>query len=144
MKKLTGKCLCGAITYEIIGELGPIVNCHCSKCRRWHGAAFRTRTTIESKNFKWTKGENNLSKFHSSKNVIKTFCQICGSSLISMYEDKPDYFGLPIGGLEQDPGSRPIANIFVGSKSPWYEITDDLPQYEELPDKDIDEMLQKE
>jgi len=144
MKKLTGKCLCGAIAYEINGELGPIVNCHCSKCRRWHGAAFRTRATVKRKDFMWVKGEDNLSKYHSSKNVIKTFCKTCGTSLISMYEDKPDYIGLPIGGLEQDPGSRPVANIFVGSKSPWYEITDHLPQYEELPDVDIDSVLQKE
>ena len=143
MKKLTGKCLCGAMAYEINGDLGPIVNCHCSKCRRWHGAAFRTRCTIKRKDFKWVKGEDNLSKYHSSKNVIKTFCKICGSSLISMYEDKPDYIGLPIGGLEQDPGSRPIANIFVGSKSPWYEITDNLPQYEGFPDMDIDSISQK-
>ncbi len=144
MKKLTGKCLCGAITYEINGDLGTIVNCHCSKCRRWHGTAFRTRCTIKSDDFKWVKGEDNLSKYHSSKNVIKTFCKICGSSLISLYEDRPDYIGIPLGGLEQDPGSRPIANIFVGSKSPWYDITDNLPQYEELPDIDIDARLQKE
>ena len=128
MRTLTGKCLCGAIAYEINGELGPIVNCHCSKCRRWHGAAFRTRATVKSKDFKWVKGEDNLSKYHSSKNVIKTFCKTCGSSLISMYEDKPDYIGLPI----------------VDSKSPWYEITDNLPQYEELPGIDIDSVLQRE
>ena len=98
--KLTGKCLCGAIEYQINGALGPIVNCHCSMCRRWHGAAFRTRCTIESKNFKWTKGEEHLSKYHSSKAVVKTFCKICGSNLISLYDDRPDYIGLPIGGLD--------------------------------------------
>ena len=144
MQKLTGKCLCGAIAYEINGELGPIVNCHCSKCRRWHGAAFRTRCFVKSKDFKWVKGEENLSKYHSSINVIKTFCKTCGSSLISMYENNAEHFGLPIGGLEQDPGARPIANIFVGSKSPWYEITDNLPQYDELPDINIDGRLEKE
>ncbi|STX52015.1 Uncharacterized conserved protein [Legionella busanensis] len=133
MNKLTGRCLCGEIAYEIKGALGPIVNCHCSMCRRWHGAAFRTRCSVESKNFTWIKGEEYLSKFHSSKKVIKTFCKKCGSNLISLYVDKPDYIGLPIGALEQDPGSRPIANIFVASKSPWYEITDNLPQYNELP-----------
>lgn len=141
MIKLTGKCLCGAIAYEINGELGPIVNCHCSMCRRWHGAAFRTRCTVERKNFKWLKGEEHLSNYHSSEKVIKTFCKICGSNLISMYEDVSDYIGLPIGGLEQDPGQRPIANIFVASKAPWYEITDNLPQYEELPDESIDSVL---
>lgn len=137
-KKLTGKCLCEAIAYEITGELGPIVNCHCSMCRRWHGAAFRTRSTIERKNFKWLKGEEHLSKYRSSQNTIKTFCTICGSNLISLYNDRSDYVGLPIGGLEQDPGVRPIAHIFVGSKSPWYEITDNLPQYKELPDSHIE------
>lgn len=144
MGKITGKCLCEEISYEISGELGPIVNCHCSKCRRWHGAAFRTRCTIERKNFKWVQGEKYLSKYHSSKQVIKTFCSLCGSSLISLYEDKPDYIGLPLGGLEQDPGARPVANIFVGSKSPWYEITDHLPCYEELPTNEVGPMLEED
>lgn len=134
MKKLTGKCLCGAIAYEINGDLGPIVNCHCAKCRRWHGAAFRTRAAVASKKFKWLKGEAHLAKYHSSARIIKTFCSICGSNLISIFEDNPDHIGLPIGGLEQDPGSRPLMNIFVASKAPWYEITDGLPQCDEWPD----------
>ena len=138
MSKLTGKCLCGAISYEIIGPLGAIVNCHCSKCRRWHGAAFRTRCTIKRKNFSWIQGEEYLGKYHSSPFVVKTFCKICGSSLVSLYDDRPEYIGLPIGGLEQDPGSRPVANIYVGSKSPWYEITDNLPCYDELPPEGIE------
>lgn len=141
MGKLTGKCLCGKISYEINGSLGPIVNCHCSMCRRWHGAAFRTRCTVASKAFKWVKGEKYLSKYHSSEMVIKTFCKLCGSNLISIYNDRPEYIGLPIGALEQDPGSRPKANIFVKDKAPWYEITDGLPQYHELPSEDIDSVL---
>jgi len=133
MKKLTGKCLCDAIAYKIDGEIGPIVNCHCSKCRRWHGSAFRTRAAVESKKFHWLRGEEHLSKYHSSDRIIKTFCSICGSNLISILEDNPDYIGLPIDALEQDPGNRPIMNIFVGSKAPWYEITDGLAQYDQWP-----------
>jgi hypothetical protein len=133
MDKLTGRCLCEAIVYEINGKLGPIVNCHCSKCRRWHGAAFRTRAAVPVKNFKWVKGEEYLSYYPSSEHVTKTFCSICGSNLVSYRRDHPDFLGLPLGGLEQDPGNRPIANLYVGSKAPWYEITDDLPHYEELP-----------
>jgi len=133
MQKLTGQCLCGAIAFQVEGELGPIVNCHCLKCRRWHGSAFRTRSAVESKKFKWTKGKELLSKYHSSERIIKTFCSVCGSNLISILEDNPDYIGLPIGALEQDPGNRPLANIFVDSKAPWYEITDNLPQYKEWP-----------
>jgi hypothetical protein len=133
MKKLTGKCLCGAISYEITGELGAIYNCHCSKCRRWHGAAFRTRASVKSSSFKWLSGEEHLSKYDSSDNITKTFCRICGSALISLIKDNPEFIGLPLGGLEEDPGTRTIANIFVSSKAPWYEITDGIPQYDKWP-----------
>ena len=131
--KYTGRCLCGKISYEIEGEIGPIYNCHCSKCRRWHGSACRTRASVRSKDFKWTSGEALLSRFHSSDTVVKTFCSVCGSNLISILEDNPDFIGLPLGGLEQDPGHKPKGHLFVGSKAPWHEITDDLPQYEAWP-----------
>ncbi len=133
LTSLTGKCLCGAISYEICGELGPIYNCHCSKCRRWHGSAFRTRASVKSKQFRWVAGAGNLSKYPSSANTTKWFCSVCGSNLISTYADRPEVIGVPLGGLEQDPGKRPEAHMFVASKSPWHEITDDLPQFEEWP-----------
>ena len=133
MQKLTGRCLCEAIAYEITGGLGPIYNCHCSKCRRWHGAAFRTRSAVPAQNFKWIQGEEHLAKYRSSEHGTKTFCSICGSNLISIRDDNPDYIGFALGGLEQDPSTRPLGHIFVGSKAPWYEITDDLSQYDEWP-----------
>lgn len=133
MATISGRCLCEAIIYEITGELGPIFNCHCTKCRRWHGAAFRTRASIKRSQFKWVSGEELLSHFNSSDSVIKTFCSICGSSLVSLYKSNLDIIGIPIGGLEQDPGAQPLANIFVGSKAPWFHISDGLPQYEEWP-----------
>ncbi len=143
MKTLTGRCLCEAITYEITGQLGPIVNCHCSKCRRWHGAAFRTRASVKKDQFKWVAGEQLLSKYPVSENAIHTFCSICGSCLVTFYKNPPDLIRLPLGGLEQDPGSRPEANIFVGSKAPWYTICDGLPQYTNRPESDANVSLEK-
>lgn len=130
---LTGQCLCGQIAFEIVGGIGPVFHCHCSKCRRWHGAAFRTRTSIRKSQLKWLRGEELLRFYRSSANVTKSFCGVCGSPFLSSYEDRPKIFGLPIGALDQDPGRRPEGHIFVGSKSPWYEITDDLPQYDAWP-----------
>jgi len=130
---LTGRCLCEKISYEIKGKLGPIYNCHCSKCRRWHGAAFRTRATIKASQFTWLSGLAFLKRYNSSDNVIKTFCSNCGSPLMSFYNDDPDIIGVPLGGLEQDPGHRPIGHIFAQSKSPWYDINDGLPQYKTWP-----------
>ncbi len=138
MSKFSGKCLCGEIAYEINGDIGAIYNCHCSKCRRWHGSAFRTRASVKSIDFRWLRGEELLSKFHSSDNTIKTFCSICGSNLISTYDNDPEYIGLPLSGLEQALDHQAKGHIFVGSKSPWYEITDDLPQYDSWPgDEDV-------
>lgn len=135
MQKLTGKCLCEGIAYEINGELGPIFNCHCSKCRRWHGAAFRTRATIRRDQFNWIRGEELLSRYYSSEDTVKVFCSVCGSNLISTYDNRPDLLGVPLGGIEQAPNNQVEGHIFVGSKSPWYEIIDDLPQYEQFHEK---------
>ena len=133
MEKLTGRCLCEAVSYEITGPLGPVFNCHCSKCRRWHGAAFRTRASVSRSRFRWLSGEDLLTAYRSSDNVTKTFCSVCGSNLASFYADRPDVVGIPLGGLEQDPGARPEAHIFVGSKAAWHEISDGLPQFEAWP-----------
>ena len=132
-QQLTGKCLCEQISYEITGEIGPIYNCHCTRCRRWHGAAFRTRSTINSSQFKWLKGESLLSEFKSPLETTRWFCSVCGSSLISTYQAEPDLIGIPLGGLDQAPSNNVAGHFFVGSKSPWHKITDDLPQFNEFP-----------
>lgn len=89
---------------------------------------------MNAKDFCWLSGEEFVASYNSSENVIKTFCSVCGSNLISLYRDRPDILGIPLGGLDQDPGIRPIANIFVSSKSPWYDINDGLPQYLTWPE----------
>jgi hypothetical protein len=130
---LSGCCLCEGIAYEITGDLGPIYNCHCSKCRRWHGAAFRTRASIQAWQFKWLRGEDLLNRFHSSEHVVKHFCKVCGSNLISTYDDHPERIGIPLGGLDHAPSNRPVGHIWVGSKAPWFDITDGLPQHNTWP-----------
>lgn len=131
--RITGHCLCGDITYEITGPIGPIVNCHCHRCRRWHGAAFRTRASVPVSQFHWLKGTELLSEYRSDAGNIKTFCRRCGSNLISRYEDNPDFYGVPIGGLDLDAAHAPTAHIFVQDKAPWHAISDELPQYATFP-----------
>ena len=130
---MKGKCLCEAVAYEITGPLGPIYNCHCSKCRRWHGAAFRTRASINKHQFSWLSGAENLSSYKSSDNVTKYFCKTCGSPLISTYESKPEILGIPLGGIEGITEAKIEAHIFVSSKATWHEITDPIPQFENWP-----------
>jgi hypothetical protein len=71
--------------------------------------------------------------FHSSEFTAKHFCSVCGSNLISTYDNDPERMSLPLGGLDQTPNNKVEGHFFVGSKAPWFEITDDLPQHETWP-----------
>lgn len=133
MSNIRGKCLCENVEYEIRGALGPVYNCHCSKCRRWHGAPFRTRASVDLAQFSLLRGAECLSSFKSSENVTKYFCKVCGSPLHSTYADRPDVIGIALGALE-GVEAEPEANIFTGSKATWYKITDGLPQYKSWPE----------
>lgn len=84
----------------------------------------------------WISGEELVAKYQSGVHVTKNFCSNCGSPLISEYKNRPDIYGVPLGGLEHDPGNRPEAHIFVGSKSPWFDINDDLPQFDAWPESE--------
>jgi len=130
---LRGSCLCGAVRYEINGDLRGVLNCHCSMCRKAHGAAFRTRASVRSGDFQWSAGEHLLTFFESSPGNHRGFCRICGSPMVSKFEHDPSQLGLPLGALDDDPGVRPEMHVFVSSKAPWYSITDNLPQFAGFP-----------
>ena len=129
--KLTGSCLCGGIRYEVDGGFGLVVNCHCAMCRKATGAAFRTRASVSAAAFRWTRGDDLVSKYESSPGETRTFCRVCGATLPTFFEHHPDEIGLPLGTLDGDPEVRPSAHVWVASKAPWWNITDDLPQYSE-------------
>jgi hypothetical protein len=126
---LKGSCLCGGIRYELDGPLGEAVHCHCSMCRKATGAAFRTRAAVPSASFHWRAGESLLARYESSPGEERTFCRVCGSTLVTLFRDRPEEIGLALGTLDDDPGVRPWAHVFVGSRAPWYEIDDDLPRF---------------
>ena len=126
--KLQGGCLCGGMRYEIDGPLSEVDNCHCSMCRRFHGAAFATYAKVEPQNFRWLRGLELLTVYESTPGKGWAFCRVCGSSLGVPTDGKLS--DLALGTLDGDPGVRPTEHIFVGSKAAWYEITDDLPQHE--------------
>ena len=131
MPSLQGGCLCGAIRYEIDGPLTEVGNCHCSMCRRFHGAAFGTYARIAAEHFRWLKGDDLLSAYETSPGIGWAFCRICGSSLGIPNHGKLSE--ITLGSLDSDPGVRPTEHIFVGSKAAWFEITDALPQHDTWP-----------
>ena len=129
--KVQGGCLCGGIRYEISGPLTEVDNCHCSMCRRFHGAAFATYARVRAEHFRWLSGEDLLSVYETSPGNGWAFCRVCGSSL-GVPEDGR-LRDIALGPLDSDPGVRPAEHIFVGSKAPWFQITDALPQHDQRP-----------
>ncbi|MGA7986379.1 MAG: GFA family protein [Burkholderiales bacterium] len=130
---MRGSCLCGGVAYEISGPLSGVLNCHCSMCRKAHGAAFRTRASVKAADFRWLRGEELVTYYESSPGNQRGFCRVCGSPLLSRFDSDPSVYGLPLGALDDDPGKRPKLHVFVAYKAPWFDITDGLPQYPELP-----------
>jgi hypothetical protein len=126
---ITGQCLCGTVHYAVADEFLYAANCHCSNCRRTTGSAFKPFAGISREKLHVTKGEDRL-KLFGDKDGHDARCEACGSLLYSVVRDGA-FVHVTMGTLMDDPSIRPSVHIFVGSKAPWFRITDELPQYEE-------------
>src|SRR6185295_11878367 len=130
---LRGSCLCGSVRYEVDGPVHDMHHCHCSMCRKAHGAAFSTFARTGAAAVRVVTGEEHLREFRSSSVVRRSFCATCGSSLFFRFDPLPDLVWVAVGTLDDDPGLRPQAHIFVGSRAAWHAIADVLPQFPEYP-----------
>ncbi|MHC2466295.1 GFA family protein [Bradyrhizobium embrapense] len=126
---LTGECFCRDVRYEVADAFGYALNCHCSNCRRTTGSAFKPFAGIAREKFTVTSGAEGL-LIYGDELTHDAHCGRCGSLLYSQVRNGA-YVHVTMGTLCDAPTIRPTAHIFVGSKAPWYEIRDDLPQYQE-------------
>lgn len=127
-----GSCFCGTVHYQADGPFSSMTSCHCSMCRKHHGAAFATYVSAALARFRWLEGEGALLKYQSSPHWARASCSVCGSTVASTLASHALAL-LPAGPLEGELGVKPQAHIFVGSKAPWYTIADDLPQHQAYP-----------
>jgi len=130
---IKGSCLCGAVAYELEEPLGEVHHCHCGICRKSHAAAFSTYGRIPRAAFRLVRGENRLRRFRSSPPCERTFCGECGSHLQFFFDGMPDTMWVPVATMDDAPPIDPSGHMFVGSKAPWHEINDGLPQWVEYP-----------
>lgn len=127
---LQGSCLCGAVRYEVDGDLGPIVCCHCLMCRKAQGAAFAVNAPVPASRFRLVAGADALRSYRSSSAKERCFCGRCGSPIFSR-RDGGDTVRIRIGTLDSRLSARPQAHIYAASKAEWWEIRDDLPRHSE-------------
>ena len=128
-RMLNGRCECRAVRYRVPDEFLYAANCHCSNCRAGTGSAFKAFAGIEREKLVILEGGQTLLVWGDDESN-HTRCGICGSLLYSVVRDGA-YVHVAMGSLVDEPTIRPTEHIFVGSKAPWFEITDELPQSEE-------------
>jgi hypothetical protein len=128
---IRSSCLCGDVVWEIEGPFELMSHCHCSRCRKTHGVAFTTYAAVPESGLRLA-GQESITRWESSPGFDRSFCRRCGSVVPSDPIDGRFY--VPAANLDDDPGLRPLAHIFVASKAPWWEIRDGLPQFEAYPE----------
>ncbi|EOA9032783.1 GFA family protein [Vibrio harveyi] len=131
MEVLKGSCLCGKVKIEVADEFKYMGNCHCSECRKFTGSDYSSAGGVALDKLIVIEGEEHIQTYQKSANTELSFCCHCGSSLYSKKNN--GIVNVRLGILDDIPADKPSFHIFVGSKAPWNEITDELKQFEAEP-----------
>ena len=126
----TGSCLCAAVKYRV-DRIEPFMgHCHCTMCRKFHGAAFATYGVVLQQNFHWLSGEDHLQQYKAHNGSVRQFCRNCGSSLtFTPASSDGEFIEFALGSLDSPIAEQPDAHIFYEFKANWHEPNDDLPRY---------------
>jgi hypothetical protein len=109
-----------------------VINCHCSKCRRFHGhvSAYTSSKRedlrlVEERGLKWYRSVED-----ETPDVYRGFCKECGGSLFWDARGE-DHIYISAGTLDQPTGLRTIGHIWLSQGGDYYELTDGLEQYDQ-------------
>ena len=131
-KTVGGSCFCGEVRFEIDMPTTFCGHCHCSMCRRPHGAAYVTWVGVPYEQFRIVKGGEALNTFESSTHGRRQFCRVCGTQLFCFHTkeggDHPDLMDVPLATLQAEIDRAPQAHFYFDSKALWSEVDDELPK----------------
>jgi hypothetical protein len=126
---MEGGCLCGDVRYEIAGTPRSATHCHCSMCRKAHGAAFATFIEIAADDFRLVRGADSLIHYESSRGSVRPFCPRCGSTLFFQAQAEEQVW-VAAGSLDGECAIPPASHSYVASKAPWLHLEDGLPKFD--------------
>src|SRR5215510_3740507 len=115
-----GRCLCGAIAFEIEGDLAPIQICYCKQCQRAQGTALATNIPVSESSFRFTSGAESLTSYESSPGKQRCFCRRCGSPIFSKHVAIPGVLRVRAGTLDEPVAARPSHHFHTASKPSWW------------------------
>ena len=130
-----GSCLCARVRYRATGPFLDMLHCHCSDCRKTHGAAFLTAIGVSRERLTIEADADAVTSYTADSGTRRTFCRACGSK-IAVENPSWDAVYVPAATLDTPLPHRPQLHMFVRSKVAWFDILDGLPQFETGPEKD--------
>jgi hypothetical protein len=129
--RIRGRCLCGQVTYEYSGSIGPANYCHCEDCRRCTGSAFNIGVRFSRAEFHITAG--NLRGFtkrgESGNELTRHFCLECGSPIFTSSPRHPDTVYVKAGTLDDPTVVRPSHQSWVASAVSWSRIDPEIASF---------------
>lgn len=127
-EKVTGRCLCGSVRYEVDLPSKWCAHCHCSMCRRAHGAGYVTWVGVAEGQFRLLCTEAALGRYSSSPGVRRSFCRTCGATFLFESERWPGEVHVTLASFDGDIDKSPQAHAFYDSRAPWVCLGDSLPR----------------
>jgi hypothetical protein len=127
-RTVPGRCFCGAVQFEVGLPTVFCGHCHCSMCRRAHGAGYVTWVVVPYERFRLLAGEERLVRYRSSDHGTRSFCATCGSTLFCESTRHPDVIDVVLANLEGEIDRRPEVHLFFDDRAPWVHVADGLPR----------------
>ena len=123
-----GACLCGAVRFEVTLPAAFCAHCHCSMCRRAHGAAYVTWFSVERSGMQFLTGEEDVVRFASSSHGVRSFCGTCGSTMFCELDEHPGRVDIVLANMEDDIGLEPQLHAWFDHRASWTRADDGLPR----------------
>jgi hypothetical protein len=127
-ERVDGSCLCGQIEFHAILPALFCAHCHCSMCRRGHGAAYVTWFAVPYDRFVIDAGADALIRYPSSDHGTRTFCGRCGSSLFCESTERSDHIDIVLANMHSAIDKAPQAHAYFDDRAGWTELGDELPR----------------
>ena len=132
MKKLTGNCLCGIVTFEIENKFENFQLCYCIQCQKSTGSAHASNLFTDPKNITWHTGVEAIVRFDvEGRRISNVFCSNCGSR-VPFLSRSGEVLAVPAGSLNGTPSISPKANIFWPERANWYDEALSASHYEKF------------
>lgn len=116
----SGKCLCGAVTFEVTGPPVLMAQCHCEQCRRSTGTGHAVQALFEHARLA-VQGQTATYKSVADSGSERTrhFCPTCGSGLFAENSGKPDIIGIAAGAFDDSSWFKPSMNLYASQRPLW-------------------------